>query len=250
MVINDHKNMATKRLIFETLTDELRLAKKWSRPSITLLTAQQPYGFLDAFYNLSLVAGSLGLNLVHIHLQPNSFDFPQLVRKHGKIAQSLFVCTGLDAAGGVDNANAYKALNIRREWFVEDGMMAVICPTPSETRRLPQLAPDFWAFRHHAYAYPNARKLHAPWWLAALPGKTPVPKQIQVAWALSPQWLGSAPGGSMAGLASDFFSKQTTVGKVAVKTREDALLAIKKHPANFTKEFIKYFADASAEKSR
>jgi tetratricopeptide (TPR) repeat protein len=55
--------------------------------------------------------------------------------------------------GGKGGANAYRALNIRRELLVDYQVRALFWLTRDETIELSHHAPDFWAFRHRVIEF-------------------------------------------------------------------------------------------------
>ena len=173
--------MSSKKLIFSTLTDELELAVKWRRPSISIITARDPLRFLDLALNLSLMATDLGFRVQHLHATPRQFDLPLRMRDASYRNGALFICTGFSNGGGEGDRNAYTALNIRREWLVDLGIKAVFCPTAAEARILPRVAPDFWVFRHHAYEYPAVSTISLE--------KVPASNAIALRGCLDPSWL-------------------------------------------------------------
>ena len=61
---------------------------------------------------------------------------------------TVYFITGLKWGGGKGGYNAYRALNMRREFFIDNQMRIVLWLTKSEAAHLPRHAPDFWAFRH------------------------------------------------------------------------------------------------------
>ena len=160
--------MARQNEFVDTLKYELGMATKWSRPSISILSANNPFQFFHCAYLASLAANSAGLNLVHIHLSPTQFDLPIAIREFGEVAKSFFLCTGMDNGGGEHATNAYKAVNIRREWLVEDGTKVIISGTKREVNRIAIDAPDFWAFRHHVFTTPRLRRPLSPFWMFSI----------------------------------------------------------------------------------
>jgi tetratricopeptide (TPR) repeat protein len=65
----------------------------------------------------------------------------------------VFFITGLKWGGGKGGFNAYRALNMRREFFVDNEMRIVLWLTKKEASNLPRHAPDFWAFRHRVVEF-------------------------------------------------------------------------------------------------
>jgi tetratricopeptide (TPR) repeat protein len=61
----------------------------------------------------------------------------------------------LRQGGGGGYSNAYRALNMHREYLVEEGIKAIFWLSDGEGRQLARFAPDFWAFRHLVVAFPE-----------------------------------------------------------------------------------------------
>jgi tetratricopeptide (TPR) repeat protein len=73
--------------------------------------------------------------------------------------ESVFSVLGLSRGGGTRNANAYRALNMRRELLVDYDIRALFWLNKAESRSLSRIAPDFWAFRHRVIDFSPARDL-------------------------------------------------------------------------------------------
>ena len=80
-------------------------------------------------------------------MDESHFDIPLLLSQRPERDRSVFSVTGLARGGGKAGANAYRALNIRREYFVDYAIRVVIWLARDEAMALSRHAPDFWAFR-------------------------------------------------------------------------------------------------------
>jgi tetratricopeptide (TPR) repeat protein len=67
--------------------------------------------------------------------------------------KTVYFVQGLQWGGGEDGRNAYRALNIRREYFVDYRLRFILWLTEKEAYYLPRYAPDFWAFRHRVVEF-------------------------------------------------------------------------------------------------
>lgn len=133
----------------EILLDELALAIRWDRPSI-LLALYASEG-IRALTEAALAArlAALGQQVVLYRVTgETSADVPLLLAQHTERAYTVFFVSGLKWGGGNDGRNAYRALNIRREYLVDHRIRAVFWLTEREARDVAYFAPDFWAFRH------------------------------------------------------------------------------------------------------
>jgi tetratricopeptide (TPR) repeat protein len=92
----------------------------------------------------------------------NHYDIPLLLSQHPQRDRSVFSVTGLSVGGGKEGANAYRALNIRREYFVDYAIRVIIWLDRDEAMALSRHAPDFWAFRHRVVEFNDAAELEQP----------------------------------------------------------------------------------------
>jgi tetratricopeptide (TPR) repeat protein len=130
------------------LFDELELALQWDRPSILIAVYESEYTRKDAAKTLESKLNPLGQEVLYFHIDENSFDVPMILAQNPDHKRTVYFITGLKWGGGKGGYNAYRALNMRREFFVDNQMRIVLWLTRSEASQLPRHAPDFWAFRH------------------------------------------------------------------------------------------------------
>jgi tetratricopeptide (TPR) repeat protein len=152
------------RLSFEenisTLLEELLLAAKWERPSILLAVHKSKFGQDKAAAALEKRLGALGHPVVHITVDKDTSDVPHIIMKVPAPGQSIFFISNIDWGGGEDHRDAYRALNIYRELFVDNHLKVVLWLTLNEAARLARYAPDFWAFRHRVVEFTGQRIPH------------------------------------------------------------------------------------------
>ena len=129
----------------ERLADELRLAIKWNRPSILLAVYQSRFVMLDAQAALAKDLDALGQRVERFVVDAKeNADIPLLLSEQPDLAQTVFFIEGLQYGGTA----ALRALNFRREDFVERRIRVVFWLTEHEAVAIPREAPDFWRFRH------------------------------------------------------------------------------------------------------
>jgi tetratricopeptide (TPR) repeat protein len=157
------------RLSFEenidTLLEELLLADKWKRPSILLAVHKSKFGQGKAETALEGKLNKLGLTVTHIMVDQAHSNIPQLVSSVPAPAQTVFFISNIDWGSSPDKKDAYRALNVYREHFVENHVKAVFWLTVNEAAALPRYAPDFWAFRHRVVEFTGqrlSRKINLP----------------------------------------------------------------------------------------
>jgi len=133
---------------------ELEQAVKWNRPSILLAVYSSEFVRADAEAALGAKLHELGHTVTpyRVTAEENA-DIPLNLFQHPEKAKTVFFISGLQWGGGKDGRNAYRALNIRREYFVDYLIRAVFWLTEKEAIALPTHAPDFWAFRHRVVEF-------------------------------------------------------------------------------------------------
>ncbi len=153
--------VAAGRLSFEEnlniLLEELDLARRWNRPSILLAVHKSKFGQQRAEAALEERLRKLGQDVERITVDQEQSDVPHRIAGQPGPAQRVFFVSNLDWGGGPDHQDAYRALNIYRELFVDNHLRIVLWLTPNEASSLARLAPDFWAFRHRVIEFTGQR---------------------------------------------------------------------------------------------
>ena len=91
------------------------------------------------------------------------YDIPIELINHPQHNRAVYFVSGLRWGGGRGYSNAFRALNMHREYLVDGNIRAIFWLTKIEAKQLPRFAPDFWAFRHKVVEFPelpNQNKLH------------------------------------------------------------------------------------------
>ncbi|MGD0611052.1 MAG: tetratricopeptide repeat protein [Anaerolineales bacterium] len=138
------------------LAEELELAIQFDRPSILIAVYESEFVLQAAQAALSERLSSLGQRVYPFRVTREQFDIALLLSQHPAREASVFFVTGLKWGGGKGGDEAYRALNLHREYFVENQIRAVLWLTQSEAIDLPKHAPDFWAFRHRVVEFNDA----------------------------------------------------------------------------------------------
>src|SRR5512135_1900538 len=153
--------VAPGRLSFEEnlniLLEELLLAGKWSRPSILLAVLKSKFGQEKAQKALEERLTSQGQKVIHILVDKERSDIPHLMVAAPAADRSVFFVSNLDWGGGPDHRDAYRALNMYRELFVDNHLRLVLWLTTNEASALARFAPDFWSFRHRVVEFTGQR---------------------------------------------------------------------------------------------
>lgn len=152
-----------------TLLEEINLAVKWDRPSILLAIYGSEVSASQARKALEKKLTNIGQKVREVRVDKENFDIPWFLAQFEQHQDVVFFISGLRWGGGRSRTNAYQALNLRRELFVDQKIRLVIWLNSREAGDLPQHAPDFWAFRHRVVEFPE-EKAHAA--LPKRPGLT------------------------------------------------------------------------------
>lgn len=137
----------------ENLLDELTFSIRADRPSLLLAPYASEFVRQEVEDRLEKCLQALDQRLVRLDVSPVQFDIPQLLSRHLDRKAAVFSISHLSMGGGKADANAYKALNIRRELLVDYRIRALFWLTGTEARQLSRHAPDFWAFRHRVVEF-------------------------------------------------------------------------------------------------
>ena len=136
------------------LYGELEQAIKWDRPSILLAIYASEFVRADAEDALTVELDKLGQSVTHYRVSGReNADIALNLSQQPDIAHTVFFVSGLQWGGGEGEENAYRALNYRREYFVDHHIRVIFWVTEEEAVALPNLAPDFWAFRHRVIEF-------------------------------------------------------------------------------------------------
>ena len=147
----------------DLLFRELERAIRHDRPSILLAIFSSAYVLAEA--QAELIKKLSGLNQAvefYLPVSEKDADIPLRLLQYPNRERAVFFISGLQWGGGPDGRDAYRALNFRREYFVEYRIRAVFWLTEQEAIDLPNYAPDFWAFRHRVVEFvetPSARQI-------------------------------------------------------------------------------------------
>jgi ParB family chromosome partitioning protein len=143
----------------DTLFRELELAIKWQRPSILLAVYGSEYVHVDARAALENRLTDLGQKVLHFQItnEENS-DISLLISGVADLSRTVFFVDGLRQGFRNDGFNAYMALNIYRDYFIDNRIRVVFWLTEGEAMDLAHYAPDYWAFRHRVIEFVESPK--------------------------------------------------------------------------------------------
>ena len=140
----------------DQLFEELSFAIQWHRPSILLVFYE-----LESVRELAELAlqkrlAEIGQQVMKFSVDEGNYDIPLLLSQSPERDCSVYSVSALSRGGGKNGANAYRALNIRREYFVDFAIRVIIWLAGDESVELSRHAPDFWAFRHRVVEFHDA----------------------------------------------------------------------------------------------
>jgi tetratricopeptide (TPR) repeat protein len=124
-----------------------------------LIFYESEYVRADAELALEKRLAEIEQQVVQLTIDEKKFDIPLLLSQRPDRGHSVYSITGLSWGGGKEGANAYRALNIRRELFVDYRIRVIFWLNRDEATELPRYAPDFWAFRHRVVEFNAASDL-------------------------------------------------------------------------------------------
>jgi tetratricopeptide (TPR) repeat protein len=134
----------------DRLARELELAIRWDRSSILLAVYSSMYVMGDAAAALEAQLREGGQQVVWVRVNGEAdADIPMRLAEHPQRNGAVFFVSGLQWGG----QTALRALNIRREYFVDERLRAVFWLTENEAVAIARQAPDFWAFRHRVVEF-------------------------------------------------------------------------------------------------
>lgn len=143
--------------VLANLAAELNLAIQWDRPSILIAIYKTESTRVRAEKILEQEVGKTSRRIERIQVDAAQPDILQIIRQTGDPERVIFSITGLRNGGGIEGKDAYRALNLHRETFVEQRYRSVLWLTEAEAKNLPRFAPDFWAFRHRVFEFASDR---------------------------------------------------------------------------------------------
>lgn len=138
----------------DILFRELELATRWQRPSILLAIYSSEYVCTDAKTALKNRLVDMLQFVQHIQVgNDENSDIPLFLSEIADLGKGVFFIEGLRWGGGREGTRAYRALNIGREYFIDQRIRVVFWLTENEANDLARNAPDFWSYRHRVVEF-------------------------------------------------------------------------------------------------
>ena len=149
------KNLRRGKLFEQStahLIEELEMAIKWETTIILLAIYRSEHVVDDTELILKRHFNAINHQVKRICINK---EYPNVARvvSQSELPNTIFSITYLDQGGGSDQADAYRTLNLHREYFIENKIRIIVWLTQNELFRLTNYAPDFWAFRHRVFDF-------------------------------------------------------------------------------------------------
>ena len=149
----------TKEALFkdriDIVLDELTLGINWDRPSLILAVYRSEQIKKKVQSNLANSLKGLGQAIFNYSVDESHYDIPIDLLNHPTHGGAVYFVSGLRWGGGRGYSNAYRALNMHREYFIEGNIRVLFWLTKSEAKQCSRFAPDFWSFRHKVVEFPE-----------------------------------------------------------------------------------------------
>ncbi|MDI6769417.1 MAG: tetratricopeptide repeat protein [Anaerolineales bacterium] len=149
----------------DILFRELELSTRWQRPSILLAIYSSEYVCTDAKTALKDRLVDMQQFVQHIQVgNDENSDIPLCLSEIADLDKGVFFIEGLRWGGGREGTRAYRALNIGREYFIDQRIRVVFWLTENEANDLARYAPDFWSYRHRVVEFidpPSSEQISA-----------------------------------------------------------------------------------------
>ncbi len=133
--------------------DELSLGIQWERPSLIVLVYRSEHIKKKVQTILAKALEESGQIVLQYVVDNLHYDIPLDLLDHPKHKKAVYFVSGLRWGGGRGYSNAYRALNMHREYLVEGNIKAIFWLTINEGKQLARFSPDFWAFRHRVVEF-------------------------------------------------------------------------------------------------
>jgi hypothetical protein len=130
------------------IQEELSLGIQWDRPSLIVIIYRSEHIKNHIQSLLSKRLEKSGQTVFFFSVDKLHYDIPLEMINHSQHEKAVYFVSGLRWGGGRGYSNAFRALNMHREYLIDGNIRAVFWLPPIEAKQLSRFAPDFWAFRH------------------------------------------------------------------------------------------------------
>ena len=131
----------------ERLKRELERAIRYDQPLLLLVIYASEWVRAEVERELRQALIALGQRAETVQVDKEHPDIVERILREPERQRTVFFVRGLSYDG------AHRALNLRREDFIEGRVRVLFWLTEQEAVRLVEYAPDFWAFRHRVVEF-------------------------------------------------------------------------------------------------
>ena len=149
------KGKAFTQQIIDLVT-EIEFALRWEQSIIIFAIYRSSHVLDDAEKSLEAALALYKQGLKRIRLRNDLSNVIEPIEKTEE-TKNIFSIADLSQGGGNDRADAYRLLNLHREYFLEKKIRSVFWLTKDDAQKLSSIAPDFWAFRHRIIDFTKNR---------------------------------------------------------------------------------------------
>ncbi|MFN2216153.1 MAG: tetratricopeptide repeat protein [Anaerolineales bacterium] len=165
------KTTANKNSNFDDRVDilfrELELAIRWKRPSILLAVFGDNNNHSDIEEILKKRLHGVGQDVQSFKIDDEiPAELPQSIINLPKLDQKVIFVEGFNTGKREQNIEAYRALNINRDYFINRKVRVIFWLSSDEANDLARYSPEFWGYRHRVVEFlepqdPNLSPLYA-----------------------------------------------------------------------------------------
>lgn len=137
------------------ILDELSLGIKWESPCLIVAVYRSEIIKSMVQTILAKALGESGQAVLHYSVDKQHYDIPLELMEHAGHKKSVYFVDGLRWGGGRRYSNAYRALNMHREYLVDGKIRVIIWAIKNEAKQMARFSPDFWSFRHKVIDFPD-----------------------------------------------------------------------------------------------
>ena len=141
----------------ERLKRELERAIRYDQPLLLLVIYVSEWVRAEVERELRHALIVLGQRVETVQVDKEHPDIAEWILRQPERQRTVFFVRGLSYDGADERAGlippVHRALNLRREDFIEGRVRVLFWLTEREAVRLVEYAPDFWAFRHRVVEF-------------------------------------------------------------------------------------------------
>ncbi|HEX2696826.1 MAG TPA: hypothetical protein VHM28_03910, partial [Anaerolineales bacterium] len=140
----------------ENLAAELELAARWQRPYVLLAVYGSELVRSQVEQALRAQLNGLGQETAYVKVKNRkASDIVNCLKQFTNPENTVFFFDGLQWSQA-EPTDAYSALNLQREFFIERKVRVIFWLTQSEITALAHGAPDFWTCRNRVIEFVDA----------------------------------------------------------------------------------------------